>query len=73
MSPIAQQFAFLAELDKLKSVLRASPLVDGSRKENLAEHSWHIAMFALTLAEHSGGAGDSAGGPVSGRTPIATV
>jgi putative hydrolases of HD superfamily len=56
MSPIAQQLAFLAELDKLKSVLRASPLVNGSRKENSAEHSWHIAMFAFTLAEHSGGA-----------------
>jgi putative hydrolase of HD superfamily len=56
MSPIGQQLAFLAELDKLKSVLRASSLVDGSRKENSAEHSWHIAMFALTLAEHSDGA-----------------
>lgn len=55
-SVISQQFAFLAELDKLKSVLRASPLVNGSRKENSAEHSWHIAMFALTLAEHSDGA-----------------
>ncbi len=55
-SVIGQQLAFLAELDKLKSVLRVSPLVDGSRKENSAEHSWHIAMFAFTLAEHSGGA-----------------
>ena len=55
-SVIGQQLAFLAELDKLKSVLRASPLVNGSRKENSAEHSWHIAMFAFTLAEHSGGA-----------------
>jgi putative hydrolase of HD superfamily len=53
---IRQQFAFLAEIDKLKSILRASPLIDRSRKENSAEHSWHIAMFALTLAEHSGGA-----------------
>lgn len=55
-SAIGQQLAFLAELDKLKSVLRASPLVDRSRKENSAEHSWHIAMFAFTLAEHSDGA-----------------
>lgn len=53
---IRQQFAFLAELDKLKSVLRASTLIDRSRRENSAEHSWHIAMFAFTLAEHSGGA-----------------
>lgn len=47
------QLAFLAELDKLKSVLRQSPLVNGTRKENSAEHSWHLAMFALTLSEHA--------------------
>lgn len=50
---IRQQFAFLAELDRLKSVLRQSPLLDRSRRENSAEHSWHLAMFALTLAEHA--------------------
>lgn len=47
---LGQQFAFLAELDKLKSVLRQSPLVNLTRKENSAEHSWHLAMFAMTLA-----------------------
>jgi putative hydrolase of HD superfamily len=49
---IAKQLAFLAEIDKLKSVLRASTILDKSRKENSGEHSWHLAMFALVLAEH---------------------
>jgi len=47
------QFAFLLEIDKLKSVLRASELVDASRFENSAEHSWHICLFATVLAEHA--------------------
>src|SRR5690606_24308623 len=42
---IRRQLAFLAELDKLKSVVRQSRLIDGSRRENSAEHSWHLAMF----------------------------
>ncbi len=47
------QFAFLLEIDRLKSVLRASELVDRSRFENSAEHSWHICLFATVLAEHA--------------------
>lgn len=50
---LADQFAFLIELDKLKSVLRQSPLIDRSRRENSAEHSWHLAMFALVLSGHA--------------------
>jgi len=50
---LTHQFAFLLEIDRLKSVLRASELVDGSRYENSAEHSWHICLFALVLAEHA--------------------
>ncbi len=50
---IAQQLAFLMELDKLKSVLRQSPLINQSRKENSAEHSWHLSMFALVLSAHA--------------------
>ena len=50
---IGQQLDFLAELDRLKSVVRQSPLADRSRRENSAEHSWHLAMFALTLVEHA--------------------
>lgn len=48
---IAEQLAFLTEIDALKSVVRQSPLVDRSRRENSAEHSWHLAMFALVLAD----------------------
>lgn len=47
------QMAFLNEADKLKSVLRATTLCDGSRAENSGEHSWHIALYALILAEHA--------------------
>jgi len=48
-----QQLDFLIEADKLKSTLRATSLCDGSRRENSGEHSWHIALYAMTLAEHS--------------------
>ena len=50
---LAAQLAFLIEADRLKSVRRGTTLNDGSRRENSAEHSWHIALFALTLAEHA--------------------
>lgn len=50
---LARQFNFLIEVDKLKSVLRASSLCDRSRLENSAEHSWHIALYAMVLAEHA--------------------
>ncbi len=49
-----QQFAFLNEADKLKQVLRATTLCDGSRRENSGEHSWHLALYALVLADQSG-------------------
>ncbi len=48
-----EQIAFLVEIDKLKSILRQTPIADGSRRENTAEHSWHLAMFAVVLAEHA--------------------
>lgn len=46
------QMAFLAEIDKLKAVSRATK-VTGGRYENSAEHSWHVALYAMTLAEHA--------------------
>jgi putative hydrolase of HD superfamily len=49
-----RQFAFLNEADRLKSVLRATTLVDGSRPENSGEHSWHLALYALVLADQAG-------------------
>jgi putative hydrolases of HD superfamily len=48
-----QQFAFLNEADRLKSVLRATTLCDGSRRENSGEHSWHLALYALILADQA--------------------
>lgn len=53
MSRIDDQLAFLTEADKLKSVLRGTTLCDGSRKENTGEHSWHIALYAMVMAEHA--------------------
>jgi putative hydrolases of HD superfamily len=47
------QLAFLVEVDRLKGVLRQTLLCDASRRENSAEHSWHLALMALVLAEHS--------------------
>ena len=50
---LARQFDFLNEADRLKSVLRATTLVDGSRPENSGEHSWHLALYALVLADQA--------------------
>lgn len=50
---LAQQLAFILELDKLKSVWRRSYLINGTRHENSAEHSWHLALMALVLAERA--------------------
>ncbi len=51
---LAAQFAFLNEADRLKSVLRATTLNDGSRRENSGEHSWHLTLYALVLADQAG-------------------
>jgi putative hydrolase of HD superfamily len=50
---LEQQIAFLTEADKLKNVLRRTTLTDASRPENSAEHSWHLALIAMVLAEYS--------------------
>ncbi len=50
---IAAQLTFLIEVDRLKTVLRQSPLVAAERKENDAEHSWHLALMVILLAEHA--------------------
>src|SRR6185369_5500374 len=41
---LARQIAFLVEADKLKTIVRRTPLVDASRLENSAEHSWHLVL-----------------------------
>ncbi len=53
MSRMNDQLAFLTEADKLKSTLRATMLCDASRHENSGEHSWHIALYAMVMAEHA--------------------
>ena len=50
---LSQQIAFLVEADKLKTVSRRTPLVDGSRLENSAEHSWHLVLAAMILRQYS--------------------
>ena len=47
------QIRFILEIDKLKGVLRQSYLVGVDRRENSAEHSWHVAVLAVVLAEHA--------------------
>ena len=53
MEPLDRQVAFVLEADRLKTVLRQSTLTDRSRRENSAEHSWHLALMALVLGEHA--------------------
>jgi len=55
---LEQQFAFLNDADRLKSVLRATTLCDGSRPENTAEHSWHLTLYAMVMADHAAPAVD---------------
>lgn len=56
---LTRQLAFLKEIDRLKGVTRRSPLLDRSRRENSAEHSWHLAMYAWLLHEHASGPVDA--------------
>ncbi|KIL35668.1 phosphohydrolase [Cohnella kolymensis] len=50
---LTRQIEFLVEVDKLKSVTRRTFLIDKSRNENVAEHSWHISLMALLMKEHA--------------------
>lgn len=49
---LEKQIAFLIEVDKVKNIFRQTYLADGKRKENDAEHSWHLALSAVLLQEH---------------------
>jgi 5'-deoxynucleotidase YfbR-like HD superfamily hydrolase len=51
--PLDRQIRFLREADQLKGVLRQSSILDGSRKENSAEHSWHLALMAQVLGGYA--------------------
>jgi 5'-deoxynucleotidase YfbR-like HD superfamily hydrolase len=48
-----EQMRFVNEAGRLKGVLRQTPLTEPARRENSAEHSWHLAVMALVLAEHA--------------------
>jgi len=50
---LTQQIQFIIEIDKLKLILRQTLLTDASRRENSAEHSWHLALMAIVLAEYA--------------------
>lgn len=47
------QIAFAIEIDKLKRIIRRNHLMDGSRRENTAEHSWYVGTLAMILGEHA--------------------
>lgn len=50
---LRKQIAFVCEVDRLKTVLRQTLLMDGSRQENDAEHSWHISLMAMLFHEYA--------------------
>ncbi len=53
INKLLKQIAFIKEIDKIKYIQRRSKLFNSERRENDAEHSWHIAVMAIVLAEHS--------------------
>ena len=50
---LLKQIEFIKEIDKIKYIQRRTKLINSNRCENDAEHSWHLAMMTLILAEHS--------------------
>ena len=50
---LQKQIAFIKEIDKIKYIQRKTKLFNSDRRENDAEHSWHLAMMVIVLAEHS--------------------
>src|SRR4028118_528553 len=50
---LQQQIDFILEIDKAKQIFRQNFLLDASRHENDAEHSWHLALMAIVLCEYS--------------------
>ena len=53
MERLDRQLKFSAEIDKMTAILRRTLLLDKSRRENDAEHSWHIAVMALLFEEYA--------------------
>ena len=53
MERIEEQLNFIREIDKEKEIFRQTYLADGSRKENDAEHAWHMAIMTMLLSEYA--------------------
>jgi putative hydrolase of HD superfamily len=53
---LEKQMDFIIEIDKVKQILRQTRVIAGDRYENDAEHSWHLAVMAILLAEYAEGA-----------------
>ena len=56
-SRLVQQIGFIREVDRLKEIFRQTVLINSRRAENDAEHSWHICLMVLVLAEHANSPG----------------
>lgn len=50
---LLRQIEFIKEVDKLKYILRKTKLLNSDRNENDAEHSWHLSLMAIVLADHA--------------------
>jgi putative hydrolase of HD superfamily len=50
---LEKQMAFIREIDKEKQIFRQSYVTDGTRKENDAEHAWHMAIMTFLLSEYA--------------------
>lgn len=50
---LRRQLKFIIEIDKVKQIIRQTSLFDGSKRENDAEHAWHLAVMAMVLEEHA--------------------
>lgn len=53
MERLEQQISFILEVDKLKNIIRQNYITDGSRREDDADHSWHLALMCAILSEYS--------------------
>jgi len=49
---LRKQIEFLVTIDRMKEILRRTVLIDKSKRENDAEHSWHLALYAMVLKEY---------------------
>jgi len=54
---LEQQVRFIVEVDRLKEIFRQTVCIQSRRPENDAEHSWHLCLMVIVLAEHANAAG----------------